>query len=150
MYFQNALLVRDLDECLASVSQMWAQGTVLVRFGDDKDIVFPNDGDPIHVPIDDNYCLRGNVVIPTAAELDELGYVQSPDGRELLPAPAGCFHSMTTPMPPGLLALSDTTKSVMPQPGTHGLPDVVTRGKTSGGPATRLTIRETCKLWGRA
>ena len=106
IYFENALLVEDLDECLASVEQMWSQSKVLVRFGDDKDILFPNGGDPISVPIDDSYNLCGVMRIPAAVEAS----------------------AMTT---------------ITEQP-----PDVVTRGKTSGGPAARLPIKDVCRLWG--
>ena len=126
--YTNSLFVPGITAMVASVAQAMRQNSAEVRFGDHCDIVFHQAGG-LALPLTPEYDLL--VRPPTADDLSVTGPAVFP--TEALPQ----VVSLIAPELP-----SDVARAVQDK-----VPNVITRGKSAGGPAARLNISDTTRLW---
>ena len=134
----NSLLTPELDESLASVEQSFSQAGAQVRFGPHCDIVFVSDSSSegvIRLPLEAGYTL--SVRPPTAEEIHTISVTFKAPISDSLPG-----HTLTT----GEGGKKISARCSTPQEAR--VEALVTRGKSAGGPASKLPAKELGDLWG--
>ena len=117
--YPNALYVPGVKTNVISVAQAMRQNRAEVRFGEHCDIVFHGDDSNFTLPLTEQYDL---IVRPaTQEELQEASGRLAAGPR---PSPAPAEPEAAVP-----------------------LPDVITRGRSAGGPASKLAVQDAAQLW---